>query len=153
MTNTNENLNNFYDTDDKKKAIKNFFLNKDESSHHLFKIKNSIVAVIDNLEIPAWTLSRYLSVINSDDLLEILEFLTSEKEKQQKYQFFLLLEENELFYYQQHLSRYQIYLEHKILPKSLTEYENIDHDILSYQLYEKTMMIYLCVLKNEYRTF
>lgn len=146
-----ENILNLYDSEENKKAIINYFLNDQELFHQLYKINNSFVAVIDNLEIPAWTLSRFNSIIENDDLKEILGGIADIKEKENRNQFFLLVSEDEYPLYSSVLPRYNFYLEHIILPNTVTRYENIDHDVLSYQYYEKKMMVYLCVLKNEYR--
>lgn len=147
-----DNILNRYNSDENKKAISNYFLNEEEDFHHLYISKKSLIAVIDNLEIPAWTLSRSNSIINYDELKDIFDYLTKIKEQENRNQFFLLLEESEYEFFQNLIPRYNFYLEHIVFPNTLTTYENIDHDVLSYQYSEKKMLIYLCVLKNEYRT-
>lgn len=144
---------NHYDSEENKKAIINYFLNDNENFYHLYRYKSSFIAIIDNLEIPAWTLSRFNSIINFEELKEILDYIIKIKESENRNQFFLLIDEEEYVSYKNLLSRYNLYLEHIIRPNTLTKYENINHDVLSYRYYEKNMLIYLCVLKNEYRTF
>ena len=140
------------------RALKNYFLDDREIGHQLYGkfINNSLVAtigIIDNLEIPAWTLSRSCVSGSLVDLGDLIKFVIKIKEKEFKSQFFTLVTDEEFQYLKTILKSYQPYLEHKINCNELTGYENIDHDVLEYKTYEISMFIYLWVLKNEYRTF
>lgn len=138
------------------KSLFNYFLNESEIRYQIYgKFDNDLVAmlgIIDNLEIPAWTLSNLHSFGSSDNFKKITEHIIELKERESKYQFFTLNTEKEFNYLQDIFNRYQPYLEHIVLSDQFTGYENIDHDVLQYNRFKKNMCVYLWVLKNEYRT-
>lgn len=134
-------------------AFANYFLCDSETDYECYGIfidthLDSVISIINNKEIPAYTVSRWHSIYNSaETLIDVIRL----KEPNLK-QFFTLTADLELADMQKSLHRYQPYVEHVVAAGALTGYENIDHDVLSYTRSTNAMTVYLWVLKNEYRT-
>jgi hypothetical protein len=147
-----DQVRKFFDSD---LALTNYFLNEDESRYQMFGCFNddlySIVGTVDSITTPAWILSRNYSCGPIDITISILEKIISLKETQSIFQFFTLCDDEEFKNLQQSLSRYQPYLEHEVLPNSLTGFESIDHDVMEYKTYPEPLKIYTWVLKNDCR--
>lgn len=111
----------------------------------VFQKDSERLAIIDNQEIPAWSISNRYSRFEKH-FQELLEYAIIYQENKKLYQFFMLSELNHFV-----SDRYTGYLEHIIKKNSLSGYENIDHDVLEYQTNINDRLIYLWVLKNEYR--
>lgn len=127
---------------------KNFISNNID----LYQYENSCLAVINNLEIPAWSISYRFS---RGDFLNkhLIDHVISEQENNKRFQFFSLGPIDDIDQFSFLSTRYNSYLEHKVKKNTLTGYENIDHDVLEYVSTDRDRLIYLWVLKNEYRTF
>lgn len=134
-------------------AFNNYFLDSTEPdyrSYGIYKAANliSVISIIVNKEIPAYTISRAHSEYSADQtLLDIIKL-----EEPTLKQFFTLTAPEEFHGMQHLLYQYQPYVEHIVAAGTLTGYENIDHDVLSYKKPDVNMTVYLWVLKNEYRT-
>jgi hypothetical protein len=136
------------------KSFENYFLSDERfKSFGLFLNDEliEIISVIENQEIPAYTLSRCHSYFKLDDNC-LLKFVIDYYEKEKLiYQFFTLLDDHDLTKITKLIDRYNYYLEHRLLPGELSNYENIDHDVLSYRFYDRELTIHMWVLKNECR--
>lgn len=137
-------------------AFVNYFLNDKEPRYNSYGFyendqTQSIISVIDSLEIPAWILSRHNSFYQIDHFKIFCQEFIEIKEKQNLNQFFTVLREEEISVFSSIFSRYQPYVEHKLFAGQLTDYENIDHDVLEYRTFNEDMLILLWVLKNEHR--
>lgn len=136
------------------KSFENYFLSDERfKSFGLFLNDDliEIISVIENQEIPAYTLSRCHSYFKLEDDC-LLKFVIDYYEKEKSiYQFFTLLDDHELTKIVKLIDRYNHYLEHKISPGEFSNYENIDHDVLSYRIYDRELMIHMWILKNECR--
>ena len=153
-------ITNFSDIDallkldkDSSLAFTNFFLDSTESDYRSYGIYEttgliSVISIIVNKEIPAYTISRAHSQYTIDQTLSDIIKLEEAALKQ----FFTLTSPDEFHGMQYLLHRYQPYIEHVVAAESLTGYENIDHDVLSYKTSPIDMTVYLWVLKNEHRT-
>jgi hypothetical protein len=107
------------------------------------------VSIIENKEIPAWTVSKLFSKYDKF-FLPLMQYIISYEEENKKYQFFTLDVERSI---ESIDHRYKSYLEQIVPCKRPSGFENIDHDVLEYQKYDDDVFIHLWVLKNEYRTF
>lgn len=136
-------------------ALKNYFLNPKEKNYQIYGLfspgLSATVGVIDSIEIPAWILSRDAMTGKLESISFILKNIIDIKEKNEIFQFFTLIDDEEYDFFKKEFQRYNAYLEHIVEPGSLTGYENIDHDVLRYKNYDKVMKIFIWSLKNEYR--
>jgi len=115
-----------------------------------FQLGNDRLSVIDNEEIPVWSVSHRYSNM-TDNFQKLFEYVLSHQEEKKLYQFFIV--SNDLDTKLDFISeKYNCYLEHQVKKNSLTGYENIDHDVLEYTTTSNDRFIHLWVLKNEYRT-
>lgn len=115
-----------------------------------FQLGNDRLSVIDNEEIPVWSVSHRYSNM-TDNFQKLFEYVLSHQEEKKIYQFFIV--SNDLDTKLDFISeKYNCYLEHQVKKNSLTGYENIDHDVLEYTTASNDRFIHLWVLKNEYRT-
>lgn len=115
-----------------------------------FQLGNDRLSVIDNEEIPVWSVSHRYSNM-TDNFQKLFEYVLSHQEEKKLYQFFIV--SNDLDTKLDFISeKYNCYLEHRVKKNSLTGYENIDHDVLEYTTTSNDRFIHLWVLKNEYRT-
>lgn len=127
---------------EEKLALENYFLDDRETRYKIFcKDDQQFLAAIENMLIPAWTLSSYHSTSFDEDLLEhVLDYF----ENRNINQIFSMIDLQ--------IDRYQKYLEHVVESNQLTNRENINHDVIQYRIDDQIRYIYLWVLKNEYRT-
>lgn len=133
-------------------GFKNFYLKG--STHKSFGLfENSelidVVSIIENKTIPAWSLSKTFTKSNIF-FAKLFSHVIDFEEKCKRYQFFTINDDENFSIGD---FRYKKYLEHIIPPKCLTNFENIDHDILEYQTHDTVMFLHLWVLENEYRSF
>ena len=135
-------------------SYSNYFLNDERYRSFGLFVDNTlseVISVIDNQEIPAYTISSLHSNFDLNNT-ELLNYVIDYHEQQKSLlQFFTLLTVKQHASMITELPRYQPYLEHKVMPGNLTNYENIDHDVMSYKTRENLLFIHLWVLKNECR--
>lgn len=140
------------DTDFIKNGLKNYYLKNEkysifgifDSTDHLIEF----AAVIESDEIPAWILSNTFSFLKSH-VQFLLNHILEIEEGKKRYQFFTLGDMVNVDL----TERYRCYVEHFVHRGTFTGYENIDHDVLEYQKFDRDLYIYFWVLKNEYRSF
>jgi hypothetical protein len=143
-------INEFLDLDSTaESSFIDYFLNDREPRFYCFGNDTSCISIIENEEIPVWSLSR---IHSANVETELLNHAIQHLESKKIYQIFTLNTEKEFENFKKILTKYQPYIEHQLPPNSLTGYENIDHDVLEYKVYDEPMLVILWVLRNEYRT-
>jgi hypothetical protein len=139
------------ETDFIKNGLKNYYLKSEK--HSIFGIFDGdqlieFAALIESDEIPAWVLSKTFSFLKVHSQI-LLDHILEIEEDKKRYQFFTVGDMIDVDI----TERYRCYIEHVVRQGTFTGYENIDHDVLEYQTFDKDLYIYFWVLKNEYRSF
>lgn len=134
-------------------------LNSDKSpflsdeNNEIYQLNNSLIAVVNSIETPSWSLNHKFSNLIDSDVVLALTDLIKIKESERRYYFQLAASDNIRNQLSFLLDRYDTYFELCVSSGSLSGYESIDREILSYDTYDTDIEIYLYALKDEYRTF
>lgn len=124
-----------------------------DENNEIYQLNNSLIAVVNSIETPSWSLNHKFSNLVSSDIVTAFTNLIKIKESERRYYFQLAASDSIRSQLNFLLGRYDAYFELHILPRSLSGYESIDREILSYDTYDTDIEIYLYALKDEYRTF
>lgn len=124
-----------------------------DKNNEIYQFNNSLIAVVNSIETPSWSLNQRFSNIVDGDVSQAFRDLVAIKESERRYYFQFSATDSILKQLRVLHDRYDRYLELKIKSNSLSGYETIDREILSYQKHDNEIAIYLYALKDEYRTF
>jgi hypothetical protein len=134
-----------------KNGLKNYYLKGEK--YTIFGIFDDSIliefaGVIESEETPLWVLSKTFSFLKLHSNA-LLDYILKIEEAKKRFQFITIDDRIEV----EPNNRYNHYLEHFVPKETFTGYENIDHDVLEYQKFDKDLFIHLWALKNEYRSF
>jgi hypothetical protein len=146
-------------------SFENYFLNDKEPRYFMYGFfigdkLTATIGAIDSIEIPAWTLGKYMALPNKlNAAAELQTFLINWQESKKLFQYYTCHALNKFHAHNRHWNklvpvrtRYKSYLEYLLEPGHLAGHEMIDHDILAYTPWPEPLVIHLRILLDEYRT-
>lgn len=146
-------------------SFTNFYLNPNEPTYFMFGFfeQEKLIATIgsiDSKEVPAWTLTKFMSVPNDHQAAAALfSYMLEHQENKHLYRYWICCAESAIEAHDKQWTklvplreRYNKYQEYVVEPNQFTGYETIDHDILAYTRWPERLIIQTRILPNEYRT-